>query len=76
MNKVLFAPNGDIYNCHYKLYTGHKDKLGNLFEQDVRIVIPQDYFLCQDYGFCNPCDSELHSFKRLDGAEFNISATA
>lgn len=74
MNKVLFAPNGDIYNCHYKLYTGHKDKLGNLFANDVHIVLPQDYFLCQDFGFCNPCDSESHSFKRLNGEEFNISA--
>jgi len=73
MNKVLFAPNGDIYNCHYKLYTGHKDKPGNLFADDVLIVVPGDYFLCHDYGFCNPCDSEGHSFKRLNGKEFNIS---
>lgn len=74
MNKVLFAPNGDIYNCHYKLYTGHKDKLGNLFDEDVRIVLPSDYVLCHDYGFCNPCDSEGHAFKSLDGKEFNISS--
>lgn len=73
MNKVLFAPNGDIYNCHYKLYTAGKDKLGNLFENNAHIILPRDYFLCHDYGFCNPCDSELHSFRRLDGEEFNIS---
>ncbi|MDD4953667.1 MAG: hypothetical protein PHG40_02035 [Candidatus Omnitrophica bacterium] len=74
MNKVLFAPNGDIYNCHYKLYTGHKEKLGNLFRKGLHIALPADYFLCHDYGFCNPCDSEGHSFRRLDGSEFNISA--
>jgi hypothetical protein len=72
MKKVLFAPNGDIYNCHYKLYTGHKDKFGNIFNEDVYIVMPEEYFLCHDYGFCNPCDSEGHSFKSLDGKEINI----
>ena len=76
MNKVLFAPNGDIYNCHYKLYTGNKDKLGNLFDKDAHIVLPQDYFICHDYGFCNPCDSEYHPFKRLNGEEFNISSVS
>jgi MoaA/NifB/PqqE/SkfB family radical SAM enzyme len=73
MNKVLFAPNGDIYNCHYKLYTGHKDKLGNLFDE-ARISVPQGYFLCGDYGFCNPCDAEGHLFKTIEGKEFNMSA--
>ncbi len=57
-DKVLIAPNGDIYNCHYKLYTGHHDKLGNLFEDKVGVHIPRDYFFCRDFGFCNPCDSE------------------
>jgi sulfatase maturation enzyme AslB (radical SAM superfamily) len=74
MKKVLFAPNGDIYNCHYKLYTGHKDKFGNIFDPsaNAQIVMPQDFFLCHDYGFCNPCDSEGHAFKDLEGREFNI----
>jgi len=72
MKKVLFAPNGDIYNCHYKLYTAHKDKFGSLLDKDLHIVMPQDFFLCHDYGFCNPCDSEGHAFKNLAGKEFNI----
>ncbi len=72
VKKVLFAPNGDIYNCHYKLYTGHKDKFGNILDKDLHIVMPQDFFLCHDYGFCNPCDSEGHAFKDLEGKEFNI----
>ena len=72
MKKVLFAPNGDIYNCHYKLYTGHKDKFGSILDKDLHIVMPQDFFLCHDYGFCNPCDSEGHAFKNLEGKEFNI----
>ncbi|HDZ76576.1 MAG TPA: radical SAM protein, partial [Candidatus Omnitrophica bacterium] len=72
MNKVLFAPNGDVYKCHYRLYTGHKEKMGNLFNQDV-LVCDKDYFLCHDYGFCNPCDAEGHPFKRLDGTAFNIA---
>lgn len=72
MKKVLFAPNGDIYNCHYKLYTAHKDKFGNIFDEDVYTVIPEEFFLCHDYGFCNPCDSEGHAFRRPNGKEINI----
>jgi MoaA/NifB/PqqE/SkfB family radical SAM enzyme len=72
-DKVLIAPNGDIYNCHYKLYTGHKDKLGNLFKDEVQVHIPRGYFFCRDFGFCNPCDSEGHLFKTLDGKIMSIS---
>ena len=74
-DKVLIAPNGDIYNCHYKLYTGHKDKLGNLFNDEVRVHIPREYFPCQEFGFCNPCDSEGHLFKYLDGKIESISGS-
>ena len=74
MNKVLFAPNGDIFNCHYKLYTGHEDKLGNLFDNSAYVALPKEYFVCGDYGFCNPCDAEGHLFKSIEGKEFNISA--
>ncbi len=72
-DKVLIAPNGDIYNCHYAVYTGQKDKLGNLFDDEVRIRIPRYYFLCYDFGFCNPCDSEGHVFKTLEGKTVSIS---
>ena len=72
MHKVLFAPNGDIYNCHYKLYTGHSDKFGNIFDEDVYLVMPESFFLCHDYGFCNPCDSEGHAFRKLSGEEVNL----
>ena len=73
MNNVLFAPNGDVYNCHYKLYTKSEDKFGNLFTDDYINTKSSEYFLCRDYGSCNPCDAEGHQFKRLDGSEFNIS---
>jgi len=73
-DKVLIAPNGNIYNCHYKAYTAHKDKMGNLFEDKLRVRIPRQYFLCQDFGFCNPCDSEGHLFKRIDGRVESISS--
>jgi MoaA/NifB/PqqE/SkfB family radical SAM enzyme len=66
-DKVLIAPNGDIYNCHYKVYTGHSDKLGNLFDDTVDVHIPREYFFCREFGFCNPCDCEGHSFKTLNG---------
>jgi len=72
-DKVLIAPNGDIYNCHYKLYTAHKEKLGNLFGEQVRVRIPREYFSCQDFGCCNPCDSESHIFKTADGRVESIA---
>ncbi|MFC1631695.1 radical SAM protein [Candidatus Omnitrophota bacterium] len=73
-DKVLIAPNGDVYNCHYKLYTGHKDKLGNLFSDSVHLRIPRGFFPCADFGFCNPCDSEAHAYKHLNGKIESISA--
>lgn len=72
-DKVLIAPNGNIYNCHYKVYTGHKDKLGNLFDQQVQVRIPREYFFCRDFGFCNPCDSEGHLYKSVDNQIQSIS---
>jgi MoaA/NifB/PqqE/SkfB family radical SAM enzyme len=72
-DKVLIAPNGDIHNCHYKVYTGHRDKMGNLFEDEVRVHIPREYFSCRDFGFCNPCDSEGHLFKSVEGKAESIS---
>lgn len=72
-DKVLIAPNGDIYNCHYKVYTNHKDKLGNLFDQELRVEIPREYFLCAEFGFCNPCDSEGHLFRTLAGKVESIA---
>ena len=58
MNKLLFAPNGNIYNCHYRLYTNSPYYYGNLFDQDFRTNIPKDFFECEEFGFCNPCDFE------------------
>jgi hypothetical protein len=39
----------------------------------VNVHIPREYFLCQDFGFCNPCDSEAHLFRTLDGKIESIS---
>lgn len=63
MNKVLFAPDGTIYNCHYKIYSGSGDSYGNIFSAGPRVRIPEDYFPCNDYGFCNPCDWPYAGFK-------------
>lgn len=65
LNRVLFAPNGDVYNCHYKLYTKCDRIYGNIFEQDFKTDIPTDYFLCDDYGYCNPCEYPYAEFKTI-----------
>ncbi|MFA5410466.1 MAG: radical SAM protein [Candidatus Omnitrophota bacterium] len=57
-NKVLFAPNGDIYNCHYFLYTKSSRHYGNLFDENFKAGIPNDFVKCSEFGFCNPCDFE------------------
>ncbi len=72
-DKVLIAPDGNIYNCHYKAYTAHQEKLGNLFDDRVNVRIPRQYFTCHDFGFCNPCDSEGHLFKTLNAETESIS---
>lgn len=63
LNRVLFAPDGDIYNCHYKVYTKSDERYGNIFDQDFKSNIPTDYFLCDDYGYCNPCEYPYAEFK-------------
>lgn len=50
---VLFAPNGDVYNCHTKLYWGDTaSSFGNI---TTGFNIPDDYCICHDYGYCHPC---------------------
>jgi hypothetical protein len=50
---VLFAPNGDVYNCCTKLYWADKAaSFGNIV---TGFNIPEHYLACSDYGFCQPC---------------------
>jgi len=48
------APNGDIYFCHYLMYSKTFDGiLGNIFDPPK----PFPPFLdCRHLGYCNPCD--------------------
>jgi organic radical activating enzyme len=50
---TLFAPNGDVYNCHTKLYWA--DKAASFGNVTTGFNIPEDYLSCSDYGFCQPC---------------------
>ena len=65
MNKVLFAPDGKVYNCHYKIYSGSPDYYGNIFNGNSVVNIPKDYFVCSDYGYCNPCDWPYAQFMNI-----------
>jgi SAM-dependent methyltransferase len=51
--RFLVAPDGGIYRCHYQLYS-KRDKQGDV--QDFQFPIDQDFRLCTDFGYCNPCD--------------------
>lgn len=62
--KVIFAPDGTIYNCHYKLYSKSDDNYGNIFKDKI-INPPQDFFACDSFGFCNPCDFGQTKFKEI-----------
>ena len=58
--KFLVSPNGGIYKCHYHLYS-NRNSLGNIKDG----VLPRfdDYSICSDFGFCNPCDFPNVRFK-------------
>jgi sulfatase maturation enzyme AslB (radical SAM superfamily) len=58
--RFMVAPNGDIHKCHYLLYSG-KNPLGNI--KDLELPRFNDYDLCGEYGFCNPCDYPHVKFK-------------
>ncbi len=58
--RFLVAPDGGIYRCHYQLYS-RRDKQGDVF--GFQFPVDQDFRLCNDFGFCNPCDFPHVSFK-------------
>lgn len=61
---LLFSPSGDIYNCHTKLYwDDKKSALGNICEDHEN---PDGYYICHDYGFCNPCQIGYVDIKSTD----------
>ena len=67
-NRFMVAPNGDIHKCHYLMYSG-KNALGNI--KDYELPAFNDYDVCPEYGFCNPCDFPHANFKNI---QLNIKA--
>jgi len=53
---VNLAPDGEIYNCQYHLTQG-THSFGNIREiEKVRPLPPLGtFFLCNDFGWCDPC---------------------
>ena len=53
---VNIAPDGEIYNCQYHL-TRAEHSFGNIREiEEVRPMPPLGtFFLCSDFGWCDPC---------------------
>ncbi|MDB9822552.1 glycosyltransferase [Deltaproteobacteria bacterium] len=60
--RFLMAPNGDVYNCHYHLYSG-RGSVGNLVKGDI--FLRDDAYFCPDFGYCNPCDFPHVRFKSV-----------
>jgi ubiquinone/menaquinone biosynthesis C-methylase UbiE len=58
--RFLVAPDGGIYRCHYHLYSRH-GAIGNV--RDEKLPEPSDYSLCNDFGYCNPCDFPHAKFR-------------
>jgi sulfatase maturation enzyme AslB (radical SAM superfamily) len=51
----IVSPLGDIYFCHYFMYTQSKKGIkGNLLDDWLQEGITS--MLCPDVGYCNPCD--------------------
>jgi sulfatase maturation enzyme AslB (radical SAM superfamily) len=62
--QVLFSPNGDIYNCCTKLYWGdQKSSFGNLV---AGFEMPNGYYVCHDFGFCNPCQIGYMDVRKIN----------
>lgn len=61
----MIAPDGSIYKCGYGMYTRDRGlAIGNLFDG---IFNEEEELLCQNYGYCNPCDFFLPV--RIESAE-------
>ena len=58
--RFMVAPDGGIYRCHYQLYSKH-GVLGNIRDEEFPEF--KDYTLCNDFGYCNPCDYPHAKFK-------------
>ncbi|MHA2220054.1 MAG: hypothetical protein ACXACY_29535, partial [Candidatus Hodarchaeales archaeon] len=58
--RFLVAPDGGIYRCHYHLYS-RRGTIGNV--RDEKLPEPSDYNLCNDFGYCNPCDFPHAKFR-------------
>lgn len=59
-SELLIAPNGEVYRCHHDLYKGCSE-LGNITDEGFRIYDVMRG--CSNYGYCNPCDVALKTFK-------------
>jgi ADP-heptose:LPS heptosyltransferase/glycosyltransferase involved in cell wall biosynthesis len=56
--KLIVSPDGLLYNCHHAFYN-------NLKEYTLKdYKIPKGFKTCDDFGFCNICDSSSALIKK------------
>ena len=55
-SELLINPEGKIFICHSDLYSG-KNEIGNLLDDDFQIR--ENFFECDHFGHCNPCDIKI-----------------
>jgi len=67
--RFLIGPDGLVYNCHYHLYS-RRSPIGDLTNGEVSLR--EDYYYCEDFGFCNPCDFPHVSFKPVEGKNYGV----
>lgn len=65
--RFLIAPDGLVYNCHYHLYS-RTNPVGDLIKGELHLK--EDYYYCEDFGFCNPCDFPHVRFRRIEESAF------
>jgi SAM-dependent methyltransferase len=58
--RFMTAPDGGIYRCHYHLYS-KRETIGNI--RNEKLFERSDYSVCNDFGYCNPCDFPHAKFK-------------
>ncbi|HPG29840.1 MAG TPA: radical SAM protein [bacterium] len=60
-SELLINPAGDIYKCHYHLYS-NSSKSGNILDENYTGDFNEH--ICGDYGLCNPCDIKIKTNRR------------
>lgn len=71
--ELLIDPSGDIHRCHKCLYDG-TECIGNIL--NLAYEITDEFYPCESYGACNPCDVKLKLAPDLQTSKCSVEINA